>query len=226
MKVKTLKKDTKNLLNNQNYILWKTEKKKLLSKFFVEKILNIYFFRLLSLFYNFIHNIFIFVGMFLYFLLNLFIIYIIYINLFVIFSFGTVLALLLILMFTLSFLSSWKNILKTKKIKIKSIKEYLSWPDSITIDWKMKTSNFKERVNINIDGIIYVSFLIGSILLLPLFIAVLVLVLIFFLIITFIFKWIDWYKFIKYFPETKIINKFTKLKNNKAKNKYYKIKVK
>ena len=27
----------KNLLNNQNYILWKTEKKKLLSKFFVEK---------------------------------------------------------------------------------------------------------------------------------------------------------------------------------------------
>ena len=40
MKIKTLKKETKNLLNNQNYILWKTEKKKLLSKFFVENINN------------------------------------------------------------------------------------------------------------------------------------------------------------------------------------------
>ena len=35
----------KNFLNNQNYILWKTEKKKLLSKFFVEKMVN-YFFNL------------------------------------------------------------------------------------------------------------------------------------------------------------------------------------
>jgi len=38
MKTKTLKKYSENFLNNQNYILGKTEKKKLLSKFFVENI--------------------------------------------------------------------------------------------------------------------------------------------------------------------------------------------
>lgn len=37
MKTKTKSKYSENFLNNQNYILWKTEKKKLLSKFFVEK---------------------------------------------------------------------------------------------------------------------------------------------------------------------------------------------
>lgn len=40
MQTKTLYTTNINFLNNQNYILWKTEKKKLLSKFFVERILN------------------------------------------------------------------------------------------------------------------------------------------------------------------------------------------
>ena len=46
-----------NLLNNQNYILWKTEKKKLLSKFFVEKNIQTLYI-LLSWFYFLITNMF------------------------------------------------------------------------------------------------------------------------------------------------------------------------
>ncbi len=42
----------KNLLNNQNYILWNTEKKKLLSKFFVEKFLRI-FYKIISILYHY-----------------------------------------------------------------------------------------------------------------------------------------------------------------------------
>ena len=43
MKTKTLQKESINFLNNQNYILGKTEKKKLLSKFFIEKYIKLYF---------------------------------------------------------------------------------------------------------------------------------------------------------------------------------------
>jgi hypothetical protein len=49
---------TTNFLNAQNYILWKTEKKKLLSKFFVENFLK-KFYKVLSWFYFLISNIFI-----------------------------------------------------------------------------------------------------------------------------------------------------------------------
>ena len=42
----------KNLLNNQNYILWKTEKKKLLSKFFVEKSIK-YIYKIFTYFYSY-----------------------------------------------------------------------------------------------------------------------------------------------------------------------------
>ena len=49
-----------NLLNNQNYILWKTEKKKLLSKFFVEKNIQS-FYKILDGFYNITLRVFVFV---------------------------------------------------------------------------------------------------------------------------------------------------------------------
>jgi len=42
MKTKTLKKESINFLNNQNYILGKTEKKKLLSKFFIERSIKVF----------------------------------------------------------------------------------------------------------------------------------------------------------------------------------------
>ena len=38
----------KNFLNNQNYILGKTEKKKLLSKFFVEKSIKIFYLQMMG----------------------------------------------------------------------------------------------------------------------------------------------------------------------------------
>jgi hypothetical protein len=45
MQTKTRKKYSENFLNNQNYILGKTEKKKVLSKFFVDlNFKNIYIF--------------------------------------------------------------------------------------------------------------------------------------------------------------------------------------
>jgi len=40
MKTKILKNHNNNFLNNQNYIFWKTEKKKLLNKFFIENFKN------------------------------------------------------------------------------------------------------------------------------------------------------------------------------------------
>jgi len=60
MKTKTLQKESINFLNNQNYILGKTEKKKLLSKFFIERSIKV-FFKLIWFYYILFIQIYLFI---------------------------------------------------------------------------------------------------------------------------------------------------------------------
>ncbi len=64
-----------NFLNNQNYILWKNEKKKVLIKFFIEKIYRFYLYKWLD---NFYYYFLYFLLIIIYALLILFILWIIY----------------------------------------------------------------------------------------------------------------------------------------------------
>ncbi len=56
-----MKKFNENFLNNQNYILWKFEKRDILIKYFIVKITRFYFFKWMDYFYMIVSKSFLFI---------------------------------------------------------------------------------------------------------------------------------------------------------------------
>ena len=253
MKVKTLKNYTKNLLNNQNYILWKAEKKKLLSKFFIEKNLkNI--FNILNKFNNVIFS-------WKYFFLLPGIVFILS------FIFLTNDALkngfLIIIWLITSILTIWMiyfiNIVwfKNNISWIKNFKDFFfkkgNNQDVEFILWWIKfilwmILFFYFVLNLSaiwilfwiteltyfvflflfvfciIFMVFFLSFnLLNTIVFLLILLWYLMLVWIVSFIYTFLFKWDKWYIFIKYKPITQFLEKFKNIESKSAKNIYYEI---
>ena len=223
MKVKKIKKNI-NILNNQNYILWKNEREKILSKFFMEKYFYIYIPQALSFLHNLIHNSFLLFIMLFFLIIILLCIYLIFMSLFIVFNFLLILTNLFALVIFFILLKKTFGLMSIKRKKIKSLNDYFKWPAIVNIDWKMKTSDFRQRVSINIYGIIHKLFIVFSVLLMPLFFIFAVFLFIYSLIFTFILKREMWYSFIKYSPESKFVKNFKMLKKKKAENKYFMIK--
>jgi len=216
-----------NLKNNQNYIFGQNEKRKILSKYFIEKIFKYQYFNLLSVFYNIVNYLIILIWLLFHILLILSIIYFIYIDIFDRNYKNSWLILLIpILLISLWMLFWWWKYLKLDTKRIKSFKQYFSLTKVISYNSKMYTNNFKERINIHPKWIIYLLFLIISIILLPTFFIILLINIIISLINIFLFKWIKWYFFIKFSPNSFILNKFNIITEKKAENEYYRIKVK
>jgi len=233
----------KNFLNNQNYILGQTEKKKLLSKFFVDNFL-------LSLFIiiNNIKNRIDFVTLWLciipftiifpilviYFNINPFIfsfLYLVWIFILsIIFSkekykekitniyFKKFFISDKVNLFTLLTLSSlilvWLIVFSSKTLNYPSY--YLYWLFLVIILWIFFYKKVLLLLKINIIQIIFI----------PFYIIFLLAKIIYSFIYVFIIKWIKWYSFIKNIPNTKFLNKFDELDKYSAENEYYKIKVK
>lgn len=238
-----LKNKEYNFLNNQNYILWKTEKKKLLSKFFVEKIFlflinflyyftQVFIFVLAPTLILLIFSFFIFPSFNPYYFFvfcTLFFTIFIYIQLskekfytkidlkklFYSKNYFSLILVLFILIF-LFILPYWLN----SWIYYSSFNSYLPYfwyyyPLLIILFLYFSKYTFK-IFKINYALIIFFPF----ILLLSIFIYFLSFIYIFLL------KWINWYKIIKKEPKAKFLEKFKKIEKNYAENKYYKIKLK
>jgi len=232
--------ENSNFLNAQNYILGKSEKKKLLSKFFVEKmisnilwkinIFNIIFFPLLIIFL--LINIFIFI-----FILNLYI------------SLNIILIITIIIWLIISIFSNNENkdikfeeYYFSKKPILFSVLVFLFlliilliiafWIRKGTDYYYLK--NYFPYINYWIIPLILLSvyFYKKTILLfrinyiwIILFPINLIIFLFYwiFIFINYSIIWTNYFSFIKYFPKKKLFKKFRKIKNNYAENKYYKI---
>lgn len=192
----------KNFLNNQNYILWKTEKKKLLSKFFVENLVKNVFMILGFFEHLIIDNIMLLFMIF--FLLFLFFIWI-YVNSFVLIIFS----IFFLIMFYLGSINEIKDYKKSffvfKSKQEKYIKDYFILNKNYNIFFRLKIIN-----------ILFFPFLFIVLLYLSLFS----------LIYTFVFRWIKWYNFIKNTLKQNLIEKFDSIEKVEAENRYYKVKLK
>ncbi len=257
-----------NFLNNQNYILWKTEKKKLLSKFFIQKsIKKIY--EILTLFYY--YSVVIFFILFWFFWVS----ELIKKNGF---SNSIILLFFMIIFFFWSqyLFKFWKKdfFIQRKEINsfynflfIRDIFYFLQYPIlifSVFIPYfkkiKIKKNHIKKESKVDIlklfytflypfilfivsvifwlfwlDNWIYIFLLllvffyfinIFSFIILPFFIITVFFITIYWLIYSFVFKWINWYRFLKAKPNVKKIWIFIELKTNFWKNKFYKISLK
>ena len=259
MKTKVLHKQKKkidsdkNLLNNQNYILWKTEKKKLLSKFFVEKNMK----HVLNLF-NMVSY---FIKKFLFVIFLIFLLFIAIKTIDIIYIDGSI-SLLIVPIFLLAILIyflSWNNI-----SKINTIGDYFINSEVYNSDDNSYLSH--KFINIFTPPLIfgsifyfslYFEFLIltlgyifiwyfFTIIVIPLILAYFfekimtwlnyinllffpllliyqIVYFVFSVIYTFLLKREKWFHFIKYKPITQFFNKFKNIKSKSAKNKYYKI---
>ena len=232
----------KNLFNNQNYILWKTEKKKLLSKFFVEfhynKILKI-----LNYFYNIIFN------WYLLFLVPIIIYYFLFSTLKDIPSqiFYWVILWIFSLIFFIYFFFIWSS---SNKHNYKSIKEFLfkKWSNLnvVFILWFIKVSLYYFFIMTYLIDFLkmigawevftFFSFIISlfwwiffmiNINLLNLFLFPFLLIyIIFYWSINYIkifFKKNNMYRIIKHTFKVHLLKKFDKIDKKSAENKYYKI---
>ena len=254
MKVKVLYKKNskslkKNFLNNQNYILWKTEKKKLLSKFFIEKnIKNIYLFfskinilfteknknlasfSIVSFAFVYASIMSMYTGWF--FISILFIIVIIFI----------------INIFIINNLSIGKN-----ELTVKNFYSYFFIKKWYTLSWiviLLVTFMFIILflgIVINISSLILFVFLFliliwvllffgvkfklnklkwFNLIIFPLVILYQLILSIFIFIYIFFIKWVNWYSFIKQKPNSWLLKKFKKIRKNSASNEFYKIELK
>ena len=245
MKTKVLHKQqknidfNKNILNNQNYILWKTEKKKLLSKFFVEsfiKTILLFFVKKDSIFekenklYSNIWGVMFIIYLFIFFY------WLIVSNYILLFSFWILFLFLSYIIF---------SIIEVKKETI-SFREYffVKGKFSFWFIFLSFISIFFWWIFMFYIGLFnYVAFYyiilfflliflyekwlskikITNLLSFPFIILIVFLNIIYSLIKSFLFKWIKWYFFTKTKPITNILSKFKYLNKNYAENKYYKI---
>ncbi len=244
-----------NFLNAQNYILWKTEKKKLLSKFFVEKFLKIFYWILEK-----ISNNFIYIWIIL-FIIDFSLIIFIFFRLLKAKDSWLINILVFLIIFWLFFV--YKFIKNYSKIKLTKINiKITNFSDFFT---KNKSSNTYLEIlyyliflfNIFIIFPILLAFLfeylafpksiafilmfsfpflgvltiyswvnLYSLLLFPFLSIIMFFIGIYSLIYTFIFKWINSYIFLKYKPQTKFFEKFKKLEKNLATNEFYLVEAK
>lgn len=225
MKVKLREKKEINFFNNQNYILWKNEKNKLISKLFIEKFLYSYYPSSLNFFYNLINNLFSIIYLLVLYFFVFFILFLAYLliigSIYIMFFF-----IIPIFIFFLYYTIAKSKTFKIKNKKIKNIKEYFNSLQFASYNDKIKTNGFREKINIHPQWLINILFIIINLFLIPFYIITLLWIFIYSLIYIFIFKWIKWYTFIKKIPKTRIIEKFKILEKNKAENKYIKIKEK
>ncbi len=244
----------KNFLNAQNYILWKTEKKKLLSKFFVEKFLKIFYDFLAKLSFYFNEYIWIFILLFIYIIVNIIPFYIINDNdsLQVLFYNW----LMLTSFFLLYWLYYFKKICIIKKYnkkqyKILNIKDYfftkennIYFPIFFISIYIISFLDFFSENDLLRTWFSFLSILLWflfyyklkrfniakikflSILFLPILLLIFPFIFLYSTIYVFLIKWIKWYKFLKYKPQTKFLEKFEKLEKNFAENKFYKVEIK
>lgn len=246
MKTKIIKEENKNFLNNQNYILGKTEKKKLLSKFFIEnffrKIINVFSLSN-SLFYNkkYIYkwNDYMWSNR----EINVFFIVLIYIILFVfaLLSWDFKDIFYMFIVFSPIFLIALYIVIK--KFHFIVIKKY---SDFFIVKWysffnyvlimiffiyvlKYLWINFGDFWWVIVIIWIFISAFLNNsinffnILFIPFIILFLFLSFIFYSFYVFILRWIKWFKIIKYTSKSKILNKFKNIDQSYAENKYYKI---
>jgi hypothetical protein len=242
--------ENKNFLNNQNYILWKTEKKKLLSKFFVEKSLNNFLTILDKISYFLLkYNFFILKVL----SLLLFIIYIlnIFFNIWI-FSYLIYILPILIIIF-------WLNIKKpginnVQNFNSNSYQNYFLSSSSRSLGFSFVfifisilttlPAAFYLSFNYNIEGIEVFKYLIPIwlflffifkitkdtivqrlsmtvLLILPFIIFIFFFKAFYWLVYTFILRWIEKYEFFKFWTKTKFLTKFEKFNKDFAINEYY-----
>ena len=243
--------ETINLLNNQNYILWKTEKRKLLSKFFIEKYIKFYVYYWVSLFYSIIVS---FLKIIIVTFIMGFIFYNIY-GIFMILTFSLSWILRVWFIFVLFYflyeifkLFIWWYFKPNIK-NINNLKDFFSPP------YMLKYNKKDTNIGFNLESFFYIFvifILTTSILYIPwIFISFPILVgtvafifillflkfnlfsliiFIFFVLsipFTFLYSFFiksrKKYLFTKSKPNIKILKPFIKLKKNKAENKYYRI---
>ena len=235
----------KNFLNNQNYILGKTEKKKILSKFFVEllykkfreKLIKINTLKIDEKNYK-----------------NSFLILLLVVLLFILWLFYRFTIYFSIPLVTYLFIK-YKLVYNPKAKKHLNIKNYFLYSKKYISDIQVYVYVFMNFIFImyiwtkyhNDDdlfaGAIVFSFLLAifllvffnkilfrvkilNLLLFPFFIIYLFFYSIIITFNIFILKWTNWYLFHRYRIKSKILEKFTKIEEKYGKNKYYRIEIK
>ncbi len=237
----------KNLLNNQNYILWNIEKKKLLSKFFIEKNFR-QALSILNLVSNVIFN---WKSLF----LAPIVIYIyLYFHLIRIESMKVFFWIILWIFSLIFFITFWFQDKKINKHKISKIKDFFlkKWTNAnaVFVLWFIKLLIFYPLLifllastirSVFIPDIVkslifIVVFIWGLFILLrinllntllfPFLVVIGLWIAMFSTVYIFIIKWISWYYIIKYYPWTKFLDKFKKFNKSYAESNYYRIELK
>ena len=211
-------------MNNQNYILGKTEKKKILNKFFVEKLIN--------LFHNFIAKVNLIIkSKYFFIILYVFSVIILYLII------QTVIGIILPSIAIISLFYAMHTSINFNNPFSKSFFLSLNFSTYIFKVFMFMILFFILMFIVNLESgflfiISIISIFILSILnyvniilllfLTPFFLIILIDLTIYF----FIFKWTKWYKIIKFLPNTKILKKFNILEKKYAENSFYKIELK
>ena len=214
----------RNFLNNQNYILWKTEKKKLLSKFFVEIIIKKYF-KIIKKVDKFVNSIYFLFILFIWFIFLIYIKNILYLY-----------NIVLLIIFSVFY---FYNIWKYKRIK--TLINFIIPNNLNYIIIILKFIFFTFLIGWVIGFTYNIYLLVFFIIIIPIILSIInvfniSLILLFIPYICFYFlysifyiiflKWTKWYKFQKNKPKQNILKKFNKIKKYWAENEFYKIKLK
>lgn len=238
MKNKTKKKYTWNFLNNQNYVLGNTEKKKILSKFFIEKL--IHFLYKMSLSFKSSLDLFIVLLLFIFFLPLWFVVllFVLKVNPFIAFFLSTT------IVFIFSIIKNFRNVKVKKNIKIRDlfISNNVNLFSIIFILWILLVGGIYFLTGWYIllfYGVLFIIFWtiellnnimvylfrikIIQIIMIPFYLLLLMIYAFNTFVYIFIFRWIKWFMFYKLLLKWNIIKNFDKINHNKAENKYYKI---
>ena len=235
--------ENKNFLNNQNYILGNSEKKKLLSKFFWERNVHnmfTFFWKMDSFFYNLFNksynwylSLFIFIG----FITTIWILFYLW-SLKILFSF-----IFLSIIFFLYKINNHNSTFLITSIIIISIIWFFSWLTLFVsiinvIDIGIFSITFKNFIYFGIipsclltlvyffykTKLAYIKIL--NIIIFHFILLYQLFYLIFSFIFVFLIRWFKWFLFYKKFPEKDILKKFVSIKNDSAENSLYKVKIK